>query len=63
LAAIFAFVAHVGGALIGLNLEERTWLSQWTIYPASLFALRWIIQQEIIRYFPGKGYLPRIRIV
>lgn len=63
LAAAFAFVARVSGALIGLNLEERTWLSQWTIYPASLFALRWIIQQEIIRYFPGKGYLATKRTV
>jgi hypothetical protein len=63
LAAIFAFIAHVGGALIGLNLEERTWLSTLTIYPASLFALRWIIQQEIIKYFPGKGYLATRRTV
>jgi hypothetical protein len=63
LAAIFSFVTHVGGALIGINLEERKWLSQWTIYPASLFALRWIIQQEIIKYFPGKGYSAAKRTV
>jgi hypothetical protein len=63
LAAIFAFVAHVGGALMGLTLEERTSLSQLTIYPASLFGLRWIIQQDIIKYFPGKGYLATRRTV
>jgi len=63
LAFIFAFGAQVGGALIGLNLEERTWLSTLTIWPASFFALRWIIQQEIIRYSPGRGYLATRRTV
>jgi hypothetical protein len=63
LAFIFAFVARVGGALVGLDLEQRTLLSTLTIYPASFFALRWIIQQGIIKYFPGKGYLATRRMV
>ena len=61
LAGVFSFFTHVGGALIGLNLEERTLLGQLAIYPATFFGLRWVLKQQIIKYFPGNGYHLRRR--